>query len=172
MKIVVHNDDNLKKEDINLNVYRSRAVLINSNNEILFGYLGGTYQFPGGHAEKNETIEDCLVREVKEETGIDITGKFTKPFYKIEYYNKDYPQNGINRYCVFNYFIVKTDDKYDLSKTNFDEYEKEYNYELRYLKINEVEQILSNEIDNNEISKVIYPEIIDVINTYLKENIE
>ena len=128
MKIVVHNDDNLKKEDINFNVYRSRAVLINSHNEILMGYLGGTYQFPGGHAKENETKEECLIREVMEETGIDITGKFTEPFYRIEYYNKDYPHNGINRYCVFNYYLVKTDVKYDLAKTNFDDYEIEYNY--------------------------------------------
>ena len=83
MKTIIHNKDNLKQEDINLKIYRSRAVIINSNNEILLGYLGGTYQFPGGHLEGNETIEECLVREVKEETGIDITGKFSKPFYKI-----------------------------------------------------------------------------------------
>ena len=169
MKVVVHNDDNLKLEDINLIVYRSRAVIINSNNEILFGYLGGTYQFPGGHLENNETIEECLIREVMEETGIDVTGKFTKPFYKIEYYNKDYPKEGINRYCVFNYFLVKTDDKYDLSKTNFDEYEIEYNYELRYIKISEVEEILTNEMNNSELNKIVYPELIDVIKTYLSE---
>ncbi len=33
----------------------------------------GTWCFPGGHLEFNETFEACAQRETKEETGIDIT---------------------------------------------------------------------------------------------------
>ena len=51
MKIVVHNDDNLKENDINERIYRARGVIINSRDEILLGYCTGTYQFPGGYLE-------------------------------------------------------------------------------------------------------------------------
>jgi len=34
------------------------------------GYMDGHYSLPAGHVEEGETIEDCLVREVKEEIGI------------------------------------------------------------------------------------------------------
>ena len=57
MKVVTHNSNYLKEEDITEKVYRSRGVIINSKNELLLDYCDGTYQFPGGYLEKGETIE-------------------------------------------------------------------------------------------------------------------
>jgi A/G-specific adenine glycosylase len=34
--------------------------------------LGGLWEFPGGHREKNESLADCVAREVREEVGIEI----------------------------------------------------------------------------------------------------
>lgn len=168
MKIVIHNDDNLKDSEVNKKIYRARGVIINSKNEILMGYMGGIYQFPGGHLEGSETLGECLIREIMEETGIDVTGKFSNPFYKSIYYDKDYGKKGINRYCEFNYFLIYTDDVYDLSKTKYDDYEIEYNYVLKYLKLEDFEKIVSDDINSNSLNEIIYPEIIDVVNTYLK----
>ena len=42
------------------------------------------YTFPGGGMEKNETEEECVVREVKEEFGIDI-----KPVKKVYVYEDE-----------------------------------------------------------------------------------
>jgi 8-oxo-dGTP diphosphatase len=35
-------------------------------------FLGGIYEIPGGHVDINETIYGCLIREVKEETGLNV----------------------------------------------------------------------------------------------------
>jgi molecular chaperone GrpE len=54
-----------------------KAVVLNEKGEVLLikrgleELNGGKYDLPGGHIEKNETIEEALIREIKEETGLD-----------------------------------------------------------------------------------------------------
>ena len=52
------------------------AVIVVRDDKVLLGrrlsvsHGAGTWQFPGGHLEAFEEIEDCAVREVAEETGL------------------------------------------------------------------------------------------------------
>lgn len=54
------------------------AVILNNQNEILIdrrpvnGLLGGLWEFPGGKVEENETIQECIKREIAEEIDIEI----------------------------------------------------------------------------------------------------
>ncbi|MDX5475664.1 MAG: NUDIX hydrolase [Bacillaceae bacterium] len=51
----------------------SGAVVINIENKILLKKDPKRgWELPGGHVEKEETVENAVIREVKEETGIDI----------------------------------------------------------------------------------------------------
>lgn len=52
-------------------------IILNDKGEILLGrrknkYGAGTYCFPGGKLKKGETFEQCIIREVYEETGLKI----------------------------------------------------------------------------------------------------
>ncbi|MCB9292114.1 MAG: NUDIX domain-containing protein [Lewinellaceae bacterium] len=53
----------------------ARIIVENDKGEILFIERAdnGNPGLPAGALEENETIEACIIREVKEETGIDIT---------------------------------------------------------------------------------------------------
>ena len=53
-----------------------RAVIFNANDELLVEHHRtpetNYCYLPGGGTWRREKIEDCLVREVKEETGLDV----------------------------------------------------------------------------------------------------
>ena len=62
---------------------RVTAAIIINNDRILIAQrlntdkLAGKWEFPGGKIEKNETPEQCLIREMKEEFDIDVViGEF------------------------------------------------------------------------------------------------
>lgn len=168
MKKVFYNEDNLRKEDINNFIKRAKMLIINSNNEILLGYGHNTYQIIGGHVEENESYDECIVREAKEETGIELSLEKREPFLQIIYYCKDYPNEGLNSEYIINYYSINSDLKPDIDKINLTENEKEGLFEFRYISLNNVLDELN---DNLEVckNKNTVKDTIKAIEVYLEE---
>lgn len=161
MIIKYFNDDNLNSKEIDEVVTRVKAIIINSNNEILLGYSHKTYQFPGGHLE-SEDLNTGLERELKEELGVDIK-VIEKPFMEVIEYSSNYRNTGKNRENDIYYFIINEDIKPDMANANLDENEIKGNYTPVYIPLNDVENILICSILDNPINKIIVSEMLEVL---------
>jgi len=51
-------------------IFRDGQLLITQRHA--GAHLGGCWEFPGGKREAGETFEQCLIREIREELGVDI----------------------------------------------------------------------------------------------------
>lgn len=166
MKTKLYNYDKLTDKDINKIVRRTKALIINSSDEMLFAHSNNNYFFVGGRVEEGETFDEGLAREIKEETGINIPLEKRVPFFTITYMNKDYPSTGINTKSVANYYLIKSDIKPDLSKSTLTEEEKVSNFKLRYIHKDNILEELTNSLETCS-NKNVVRDTIDVVKEYL-----
>ncbi len=165
MKQIIFNDNNLTENDIELKVVRVKALMINSNGKILLAHNNNTYQFPGGHTEENEDKKDCLIREVMEETGIELEVN-EEPFLCITTYDNNYFGSGKKVLNSIYYYRTFTDSLPDFSKTHYDELELATDFNLYYINFNTLDNFLKNAIEDGSIDVNIAKEMIRVVDVY------
>ena len=164
MKEFIINDDNLTEEDIEMKVIRVKALILNSKGNILLAFNNNTYQFPGGHKDDNEDIDECIIREVKEEVGIDVT--VDEPFLSIETYDGNYFNTGKKVLNTIYYYRIITDEEPNFSNTKYDELELKTDFNLFYVDFANLENFLISKIDSNEIDPKIAREMLHVVKEY------
>lgn len=170
MKEVIYNKDNVLDKDINKVITRTKVLLINSKNELTLAFSGNVYHFIGGHVEENESLNETLIREVKEEAGIVLPNKDYKPFFKITQIFKDYPSiDKTNKYEYY-YYVIKTDEVPNLNNINLTEEEINENFELRTFHMNEIENVLEETLNWGERNRRIVPTLIEAIKVYKEMN--
>lgn len=168
MEIKIINPSGLMLTDIDKRVLRIKLLILNEENEILLCNVLGKYSFVGGHVDNNETIEIALVRELKEETGIELTDQKFKPFFKIERWNENHFNTGIKCLSDIYYYLIYTNKQIDIEKMDLTNDEKEKNFFLEYMNIDEFYNYL--QIENKCFSNELYSEMFYVLNYYF-ENI-
>lgn len=165
MKRVIINEDNLDIKKVEDSVIRVKALMVNDKNELLVVHNNYTYQFPGGHWRDNESLEESLKREIKEETGIDSTIE-NGPFMVIEEYYDNYLDTGKTRCNKMYYYIVKCNAGPKVEEMNLSELERTTDFNLFYIPIKDMEQFLRESMVNKSIENVIGKEMLAVMQEY------
>lgn len=136
-----------------------KCLLIENGKVVITKYLKGKkvgyYDIPGGKIEENETSEDAAIREMKEETGINVSNLINKGIFEVEY---------LDRKFVFDVFNAQ---KYEGKLQNFEENTSEW-IDIETL-LNQ-EKILSNILILDEnVNKALYD---DKLNFHIKVKVD
>ncbi|MEI7621586.1 MAG: NUDIX domain-containing protein [Candidatus Moraniibacteriota bacterium] len=107
------------------------------------------YDFPGGGIKLGENFKDALIREVKEETGLEVEiGKIVtceNSFFKT--------LKGRHLHSILLYYTCEVVGG-ELSIDNIDEHEKEYITMPQWISLEDIEKIkFYNSVDSVEIIK-------------------
>ncbi|PEK61586.1 NUDIX hydrolase [Bacillus wiedmannii] len=125
------------------------AVCINEKNEVLMVLQGQKgeekrWSVPSGGLEKGETLEECCIREVWEETG-----------YNVEVVNKIYEKEGITYgvpVYVYYYVVKKIGGSMKIQDPD------ELIHEIAWKRIDEMKELTLS-----------FPEDYEVLNKYINK---
>lgn len=82
----------------------ARALVVKENKLLLVSNEGKFWYTPGGRLNANETLSECVVREVKEETGIDVQASEVVSVY--DFFDK---KDSIHKVEVYFTTKIKSD---------------------------------------------------------------
>ena len=136
----------------------ARGILV-ENRRILLSYEKntGVYMSPGGGQEEGETLEECCIRELREETGIHVEP--IRPFITINEYCFETLYNS-------NYFLCK---KMGESEPSLTPTEIEHGIIPVWVDIDEALEIFGDYASKREDIASLYLREFTVISKYVKE---
>ncbi len=111
------------------------GLVKNKEDEYLFIFRRGKWDLPKGKIDKGETIKECAIREIEEETGIDrleIIKKLPDTYHIYLEKNKT-----ILKHCYW--FLMQTDSENELKPQTMEDITK-----AEWLDENQLNKVLNN----------------------------
>ena len=112
-----------------------RGVVLHKNKILLVETSKGDLKFPGGGLEEGETVEECLLREIKEETGYiqieckQLIGKYIQRRY-----------DAFNTSDVFqstSYYYICQIESFEKVDVQLDDYEQDLQFQSKWVSLEE-----------------------------------
>lgn len=160
---VIMNKDNLKDEEVTDFSIKVRGI-IEKDGSFVVGRYDDVYLLPGGKVEDGEDLSNALVRELKEELGIDYSIDDVVPFIRVVHYDKGYEKRDgskVNRKVDTVYFVVPYKG-INLDKVELSESEKKFGFSLGLISSDELNTICKmrsinprREFFNSELNLVL-----------------
>lgn len=129
------------------------GCVVEKDNKILMvqealDFCYGQWNYPAGHVDEFENITDAAIREVKEETGLDVRLKGILPICETELRGQTH--------IIVRFVAEVTGGKIDF---NTDEI-----LDVKWLSIEEIEKMTEKELRNYDVGK-------NIINDYIEKKI-
>lgn len=112
----------------------SRGIIEQNGKYLIIHSKYGDYKFPGGGQKSGETLEETLVREVKEETGYVVISQSIREAIMCYEKRKGDPDDLLEMKSY--YFYCEVEDV--IHNRMLDDYEKEYDYQVEWMTLEEI----------------------------------
>lgn len=109
----------------------------------------GFWEFPGGKIEAHETVVDAIIRELKEEIGVDVT---TQACTHLTYIEQDYADIKVNLDVILIDQWSNTIQPLDNQELVWHDLNKECNVSPLLLTTQQILNILISKVQNETIS--------------------
>lgn len=129
------------------------AIVIKDDRILLSKQFGNGYDLPGGGVDLGELLEDAVIRETKEETGIDVANP---RLITAENSFFTFTHSGGGSIQSLQFFYKCDFVGGEFSIDGFDEYEKQYADMPEWIPLNELPNIIvKSSIDWREVVKKV-----------------
>lgn len=172
MRTIIINENNLFDSDVIETSPKVRAILVD-NHQLLIANYGGVYLLPGGKVDNNETNEEALIRELKEETGIYYSKEELEGLFTLKHYQKDYPvrhDNKKNRLLIIHFYLgsFKGINEYSLNRTPK---EIRDGFNLLLVNIDSIDSLIKEIPYNNNPRKVFFDKELEEVKKVLSKRL-
>lgn len=172
--IINYNPNELKETDIEEYEEKVRLLIKNDQDEILVANYGGAYLLPGGKIDDNELVIEALIREIKEEVGVDVKENDITSIVMFKYYQKAFPKrNGkvLDRKITTHYYKANMNIDLNMHERNLTEKEVKDNFKLEWIKEKDLKDVIKNNPSIKENPRVGYmnTELLKVLDVYTGE---